>query len=87
MTTQRSIHTSLFLFLFCFGLLLSPQATEAGEKGFKPIFDGKTLKNWDGDPRFWSVEDGAITGRTTKENPTKGIRLSSGVAELPPILN
>src|SRR4026209_613197 len=22
------------------------------------IFDGKTLEGWDGDPRFWKVEDG-----------------------------
>ena len=41
-------------------------------KGFKSIFDGKTLKGWNGDPKFWSIQDGAITGKTTKENPTKG---------------
>jgi len=46
-------------------------AADAG-KGFKSIFDGKTLKGWNGDPKFWSVQDGAITGKTTKENPTKG---------------
>ena len=74
MTLQRLLrfHTSLFLTLFCVTLFFSPQSVEAGDKGFKPIFDGKTLDNWDGDPRFWSVEDGAITGRTTKDNPTKG---------------
>ena len=44
----------------------------AAEKGFKSIFDGKSLKGWNGDPKFWSVQDGAITGKTTKENPTKG---------------
>lgn len=37
-----------------------------------PIFDGKTLEGWDGNPAFWSVQDGCITGKTTKENPTKG---------------
>ncbi|MFQ5733606.1 MAG: family 16 glycoside hydrolase [Planctomycetaceae bacterium] len=42
------------------------------EKGFRSIFDGKTLKGWDGNPKFWSVKDGTITGQTTKENPTKG---------------
>jgi len=36
------------------------------------LFDGKSLDNWDGDPKFWSVQDGAITGITTKDNPTKG---------------
>ena len=44
----------------------------AAEKGFETIVDGKTLKGWNGDPKFWSVKDGAITGKTTKENPTKG---------------
>ncbi|MDH3582651.1 MAG: DUF1080 domain-containing protein [Phycisphaerae bacterium] len=42
------------------------------EPGFQSIFDGKTLDGWNGDPKFWSVKDGAITGQTTKENPTKG---------------
>ena len=42
------------------------------EEGFVNIFDGKTLDGWDGDPRFWSVQDGAITGQTTPDNPTKG---------------
>ena len=47
-------------------------ATGYAEDGFKAIFDGKTLKGWDGKEGFWSVQDGAITGQTTKENPTKG---------------
>lgn len=45
--------------------------TERAE-GFESIFDGKSLDGWDGDPRFWKVEDGAIVGRTTAENPTRG---------------
>jgi hypothetical protein len=48
---------------------LTPFARAADEEGFKPLFDGKTLKGWVGDPRFWSVEDGAIAGWTTKETP------------------
>ena len=43
-----------------------------GDNDFMPIFDGKSLKNWNGDPKFWSVKDGAITGQTTSNNPTKG---------------
>lgn len=38
----------------------------------KPLFNGKDLTGWDGDPKFWSVKDGVITGQTTAENPTKG---------------
>ena len=39
---------------------------------FVSIFDGKTLDGWDGNPKFWRVEDEAITGQTTEENPTEG---------------
>jgi hypothetical protein len=45
----------------------------ADEAGFRPLFDGSTLKGWDGDPRLWSVKDGAIVGSTdgvTIENNT-----------------
>lgn len=38
----------------------------AVENQFKPLFDGKTLKQWRGDPALWSVRDGAITGESTK---------------------
>ncbi len=36
-----------------------------GEKGFVKIFDGKTLNGWKGDPTYWRVEDGALTGEIT----------------------
>ncbi|MEZ6017669.1 MAG: family 16 glycoside hydrolase [Planctomycetota bacterium] len=37
----------------------------------RPLFDGRTLQGWSGDPRYWSVEDGAIVGRSTPELPCK----------------
>jgi uncharacterized protein (TIGR03067 family) len=46
--------------------------TAADESGFKSIFNGKDLTGWEGRTNHWSVEDGAITGKTTKENPAKG---------------
>ncbi len=36
------------------------------------IFNGKDLTGWDGDPKLWSVKDGAIRGETTAENPAQG---------------
>ncbi len=49
------------------------ELSEAERKeGFKLLFDGKSLAGWEGNPKFWSVEAGAIVGRTTKEHPTKG---------------
>lgn len=44
----------------------------AAESGFKPLFNGKNLTGWDGRMNHWSVQDGSITGVTTKENPAKG---------------
>src|SRR5687767_3796532 len=37
----------------------------------KEIFNGKDLSGWSGNPKLWSVEDGAITGRTGNEGETK----------------
>lgn len=37
------------------------------QEGVKDIFNGKDLTGWKGKPEFWSVEDGAITGRTKKD--------------------
>ncbi len=39
-------------------------------EGFVSIFDGKTLKGWDGNPKFWRVEDGALVGESTPQNPS-----------------
>ena len=38
----------------------------------KALFNGKDLTGWDGDPRLWSVKDGALHGQTTAANPAKG---------------
>src|SRR5829696_7813437 len=47
-------------------------AFAADDAGFKSIFNGKDLTGWEGRTNHWSVENGAITGVTTKENPAKG---------------
>lgn len=38
--------------------------------GYVSIFDGRTLDGWEGNPRFWRVEDGAIVGESTPERPS-----------------
>lgn len=35
-----------------------------GPDGWVNLFNGRNLNGWDGDPQYWSVEDGAITGKT-----------------------
>ena len=47
-------------------------AATGNDPGFKSIFNGKDLTGWDGNPKLWSVRDGAITGQTTPDNPTQG---------------
>jgi hypothetical protein len=43
----------------------------ASREGFEPIFDGSTLKGWDGNPAFWRAGNGEIIGETTAANPLK----------------
>ena len=62
---------ALPVLILAWALLHTPPAP-AEDEGFVSIFDGESLKDWDGDPKFWSVKDGALTGQTTAENPTKG---------------
>jgi hypothetical protein len=54
--------------LLCIASLFDTFAS-AGEN---QLFNGKDLSGWSGRPEFWSVQDGAITGKTSTETPTKG---------------
>ena len=49
-----------FAFLSLLALILAfapfPLAAADDEAGFEPLFDGKTLDGWDGNPEFWSVQ-------------------------------
>lgn len=48
-------------------------ATLQAQEG-QDLFNGKDLMGWEGNPELWSVEDGAITGRTPPDpaDPKKG---------------
>jgi hypothetical protein len=48
-----------------------PSAVEGDEPGFVPIFDGQSLKGWDGDPTYWRVENGALVGEITPATVVK----------------
>jgi putative heme-binding domain-containing protein len=52
--------------------LLLAALTLNAEDGFQALFNGKDLSGWAGKEGFWTVKDGAIFGKTTKEKPTKG---------------
>jgi hypothetical protein len=63
----------LFIAVSVGAALLAQTALVSGaEEGFVEIFNGTDLTGWDGNPKLWSVKDGAITGQTTAANPAKG---------------
>jgi hypothetical protein len=63
-------------------LCLAPAVPGQGDDGFKKIFDPdagigwdkekQRFDGWDGNLDLWRLEDGAITGQTTREKPTRG---------------
>ena len=48
-----------------------PEPATGDEPGFTPIFDGKTLNGWEGDPKYWRVEEGVMVGEITPETLIK----------------
>jgi hypothetical protein len=70
MTTTANLARALL----CGAVFLSTTSLFAQEvePGFKSLFNGKDLTGWAGRANQWSVEDGAITGVTSKENPAQG---------------
>jgi hypothetical protein len=54
----------LALLLLSAGTAGAQIAPEERKEGFTPLFNGHNLDGWDGDPRLWKVENGAIAGST-----------------------
>lgn len=48
-----------------------PEPPTGDEPGFRAIFDGNTLGGWEGDPKYWRVENGAMVGEITPETILK----------------
>ena len=62
-----------------------PVPAAADESGYQAIFDGKTLGGWEGDPKYWRVENGVMVGEVTPETLLEESRprpLYVSVAEL-----
>lgn len=39
-------------------------------EGYVSLFDGVSLKDWEGNPNIWRVENGAIVGESTPQKPS-----------------
>lgn len=64
-------HGRVISLLHSLTLALAVLPPGAGQDSTLTLFDGKTLNGWSGDPRYWTVEDGAIVGRSTDTTPCK----------------
>lgn len=62
--------------------------TPAGndDVGFESIFDGKTLDGWEGDSKYWRVENGCLVGEVTPETLLKQNSFNFRIKHLSPEL-
>lgn len=56
---------SLLILVGCTNSGISQSKSKKEKNGFVQIFDGKTLKGWEGDPTYWRVENGNLVGEIT----------------------
>jgi hypothetical protein len=59
-----SMRALLPVLLLAAAIAVPAQTPGEKKQGFMPLFDGKTLNGWDGDPRLWKVVNGVILGST-----------------------
>jgi hypothetical protein len=58
------MHRLLFVILLISATGYAQLSKEEKKEGFKPMFNGKNLEGWDGDPRLWKVVNGVVVGNT-----------------------
>jgi hypothetical protein len=67
---EGSMRPAITVAAFILGCLSLSITACAASDDFQPIFNGKSLDGWHAaDPSYWTVEDGAITARISKEHP------------------
>ena len=65
--------TLLLLAVTIFGIQSCKNKSDSKEKEptFQSIFNGENLDGWNGDPTYWRVENGILTGEVTPETILK----------------
>jgi hypothetical protein len=61
----------LFARTAAFAQQVQPVPALDDNTGYQLIFDGKTLDGWDGDPKYWRVENGCLVGEVTPDTLLK----------------
>jgi len=66
---KKAFFAGLPVAVLCVGLLTgscqNTGAVKRDKEGFTTIFNGKDLQGWDGDPKYWRVEEGTLVGEIT----------------------
>lgn len=70
--TQTIVLFAIGLSTFSVHLAAAPYSSSKAEPGFRSLFNGRDLMGWEGNMKFWSVKDGAITGETTQADVRQG---------------
>lgn len=65
------IRIGIVLALLTTGSWALSSMDQSEEEGFVQIFDGKTLKGWEGKPAYWRVENGSLVGEVPSDKPLK----------------
>lgn len=59
---SKPLECLLLVVMMCCAGLWDSSISVADDEPFLPLFDGKTLKGWEGNQKYWKVEDGMIVG-------------------------
>lgn len=70
MIKNKMIRCFWMIGVLIIALPFSPIAQNKNDR-FVSIFDGKTLKGWEGDSQYWRVENGNIVGEITPDKLVK----------------
>ena len=70
-TKFKKIYWNIAVLITILAVSCKVSNTSQSEKGFKSIFDGKTLNAWEGDTKYWRVENGNLVGEITPETLLK----------------
>jgi hypothetical protein len=66
-TCERLMFSLLAFLAAVFGYC-GPLAAQEKSVSSSQLFNGQNLDGWDGDPRFWRVENGELIGETSEAN-------------------
>ena len=69
--SKNSVFTLLLIVLISVGFQTRVSAQKKRKDGFVQIFDGKSLKGWEGDTVYWKAKDGSIVGEITADKLLK----------------